>query len=741
MPERLARQHRGDLRPEARGRRVLVHDETPAGALHGGEHGGAVPRHDRPQVEQVHVARMPIGRLDRPVHHRAPRDDGHAIALTQNVRPPERQDVVVPRIACAAVAGHQQRSMLEEDRRIRAPHRRSEQAHRVGGVRRHRHLPTDGVRPCHLATQRMPGIADVLAESARHPHHHRRGELVRRAPPHRSDVVELLVRGIGILAELNLRDGHESAHGHADGATDDALLGQTRIEHTPHAEPLLQSFRHEMHAALPPDVLPEDDELRIRGELAGQRSTHRFREPHHVPVLVRRFAAAQRRRFVRRESTERRPIARPRRLGVDEPLHGRRIGNRARARRLERGVDVSRDLRLERSPLRVAQQRGNEMTSQPRQGIARRVGGDLLVRAVALLVVGSGVAGEARHRQAHQRRSSTAAHVVHALGEDRRRTRRIAPVSIAQEEVAERAEIRRDVPAGRLHVAPHRDPEPVVLDVEEHRQLERRRHRERRPEAVGGHRRLSAQREGNAAIPAALAQLVAMIGDGLRPPRRGRVLRADVASHRQDRRPGPPRQVAHDADVAAITEAARAAQRAAQRIIHRQSERQEERARAIIGAHAIVCSVDERAENALRDVVSPRRELIQHHVLARHAAAIPIRCFLQIVEGSRRQHGVRDPPPVESRIDAGIGRGRTAVRGLCGWRHRIGDRSARVSPNVGCRWRLMSPLRGANGSASPLAPMRRPSRRNIFPHVPFASSHLPRAPCPSCTSSSSAVMA
>ena len=66
---------------------------------------------------------------------------------------------------------------------------------------------------------------------------------------------------------------------------------------------------------------------------------------------------------------------------------------------------------------------------------------------------------------------------------------------------AERRQIRRDVAARRLHVAAHRDAEPVVLDVEEHRQRERRRHRERRPEAVRRDRRLAAEHDADRAVP------------------------------------------------------------------------------------------------------------------------------------------------------------------------------------------------------------------------------------------------
>ena len=127
---------------------VLVHDEAPAGAAHRLEHRVAVPRRDRAQVDQVARRR----RTGPP-----PRAQRCTIApqLTTVMRSPstqpcataERQHVVVARIARAAVARHQQRAMLEEDRRIGAAHRGAQQSHRVGRVRRNRHLPADARAP------------------------------------------------------------------------------------------------------------------------------------------------------------------------------------------------------------------------------------------------------------------------------------------------------------------------------------------------------------------------------------------------------------------------------------------------------------------------------------------------------------------------------------------------------------------------------------------------------------------
>ena len=51
-------------------------------------------------------------------------------------------------------------------------------------------------------------------------------------------------------------------------------------------------------------------------------------------------------------------------------------------------------------------------------------------------------------------------------------------VAFTHEKISEAREILRNVGAGRLHVTAHRDAEAVVFDIEEHRKLQRRRHRE-----------------------------------------------------------------------------------------------------------------------------------------------------------------------------------------------------------------------------------------------------------------------
>ena len=82
---------------------------------------------------------------------------------------------------------------------------------------------------------------------------------------------------------------------------------------------------------------------------------------------------------------------------------------------------------------------------------------------------------------------------------------------------------------------------------------------ERRPEAVGRGRGIPAVGDRDAVRAAGLAERVVPVAQRLSPADGRRVLRADAAAHRQARRPLPPRQIEHDADIAALAHAARRA--------------------------------------------------------------------------------------------------------------------------------------------------------------------------------------
>src|SRR6185503_8549726 len=110
------------------------------------------------------------------------------------------------------------------------------------------------MRPLHLTTHRMPRVADILAVSTRHPHHDRRRELVRRAPSHGAAIVELFVRRVRVLAELNFRYRHQPGERHADRSSNDPFLREAGVEYAALAELPLQPFRHEVNSTFPAHV-------------------------------------------------------------------------------------------------------------------------------------------------------------------------------------------------------------------------------------------------------------------------------------------------------------------------------------------------------------------------------------------------------------------------------------------------------------------------------------------------------
>src|SRR5207253_3087363 len=107
-------------------------------------------------------------------------------------------------------------------------------------------------------------------------------------------------------------------------------------------------------------------------------------------------------------------------------------------------------------------------------------------------------------------------------------------------------------------------------------------------------------------------------------------------------------QVAHDADVASVAEAARSPERTAKRVLDREAERQEQGPRTVVSTRRVVLVVDHRAENDLRHVVPTRRELIEHEMLARRRRLVLVGELFGVVERARDEDVVGDLSPVET---------------------------------------------------------------------------------------------
>ena len=502
----------------------------------------------------------------------------------------------------------------------------------------------------------MPRVADVLAVATRQADDDRRREPVGRAPPHRAAVVQLLVRRVGVLAKLDLGNGHQPADRHAHRAADDPFLGERRVKDARDAERLLQPFRDEMDAALHADILAKNQHARVHVQFALQRAPDGLGESHDRTVSRRRLGGAQRREQWGGDAARRHTIAgHRRRLGVHKPLDARGIRSGARPRPGKRHVHVARDVELELRPVLLAQHLRHQELPQPRQRIALRVRGNVRVRAIPLLVVGPRVARQPRHGEPHQRRPATATHVRDRFAQKPRRPGRVGPVAIAQRQVAEAREVPGDVRSRGLHRTRHRDAEAVVFDIEEHRQRKGRRHRQRRPEAVRRHRRFATDRDGDRAVPCRVLQYVAMVGNRLRPPGGRCVLRAHVAGHRQHDAPVVLRQIADDADVASVGKAPAPTERRREPILDRQPERQEQRSRPIVGAGGVPASGQHPAEDRLRHVMATRRELVEHQVLLWHGRPVAVGILLDVVERTRDERVVRHAAPVGGGQAAGCG--------------------------------------------------------------------------------------
>src|SRR4051812_8625137 len=225
----------------------------------------------------------------------------------------------------------------------------------------------------------VPRIADILSEAARHPHHDRRREPIRRAPAQRSTIVQLLRRWIRILPKLDLGDGHQAGDGHPHGSTNDPLLGEARVEHASLAELPLQPFRDEMDAALPPDVLAEDDALGIHLELATKGPAHRLGETHYFALVARVLSPVERRALLEREATEH---CRSIWLLEYEAPHGVGISRWTSARLSQTLIDVALDLGLDLPPRRRGNRAWYEVALQLGKRVASEISGDLVVGAI-----------------------------------------------------------------------------------------------------------------------------------------------------------------------------------------------------------------------------------------------------------------------------------------------------------------------------------------------------------------------
>ena len=204
------------------------------------------------------------------------------------------------------------------------------------------------MRETHFVAQAVPGVSNVLAMTARHAHDNGCGKSIRRAPPQRSTIVQLFGGRIGVFAKLDFRHRHEASDGHADGAADDSLLGEARVEYPPVAELSLEAFGDQMYAAFAADVFTEDEHFRIHLQLVPQRTSHGVRESNNLTLFARFLGSAEGLPLAGRQ-----PANGGGRIGLleDESPNELRIGRGPRSRLAQAFVDVALHLSLELAPL------------------------------------------------------------------------------------------------------------------------------------------------------------------------------------------------------------------------------------------------------------------------------------------------------------------------------------------------------------------------------------------------------
>ena len=196
------------------------------------------------------------------------------------------------------------------------------------------------------------------------------------------------------------------------------------------------------------------------------------------------------------------------------------------------------------------------------------------------------------------------------------------------------------LPPGSLHLRRHGDSVAVVLDEEQQRQALGGRDIERRPETIGGRRCVPAVRDRDAARAIRLAQGDSPVAQRLRPADGRGVLGAYAAAHRQRAGAIAPRQVEHNADIAALAHAARAHHGRGERLLDRKSQGEEQGPGAVVPAHRIPGPGELAAQEDLGDVVAARRELVEHLALRQE------RALLEIIERARDRDPTHHGPPV-----------------------------------------------------------------------------------------------
>ena len=314
-----------------------------------------------------------------------------------------------------------------------------------------------------------------------------------------------------------------------------------------------------------------------------------------------------------------------------------RLGSRQRS--VNRLFDLMPRLARQASPFRLSHHGRDQKLVQVCQRIPCALLLEDLRRLVGLRVL-PGMTGQAGNRQTQQQRRAFLTHPRDRASRQLSGRGRIGPIALQDAQAGKRAQVRGDVATRGLQLRAHGNAIAVVLDVEQHGELQRGRDVERRPEAVGGARGVPAQHHGNAARVGGVPQRLMPIANRLCPAGGWGVLCPDAATRGQHGRAGVAGEIEHHPDVAAAAEGTAARERARGCIFQTHAEREHQRTRAVVNRQPVVRIRELQPEQDLRQVMTARRELVEHLALGHEAG------LLDVVEGARSVHERDDADPV-----------------------------------------------------------------------------------------------
>ena len=131
----------------------------------------------------------------------------------------------------------------------------------------------------------MPAEA-LLVGQARHSHHHRIAVLAGGEELQAGRLAPELIFGVVQVGEvLDLRYRKQPGGPGTESEPEDRLLVEQRVEDPAGAEPAGQPASDSVDPALAPDVLAEDQEVRVRDQRVGQTAVDAVREGERSPGL------------------------------------------------------------------------------------------------------------------------------------------------------------------------------------------------------------------------------------------------------------------------------------------------------------------------------------------------------------------------------------------------------------------------------------------------------------------------